>query len=596
MNSPSSSPDRLDRLQSSGILGVADVAITRRLVRLTGAHIDDDAQLGAALAIRAVRLGSTCLALHRIPETIVTLAGDTDVADLVPSPDVIADALAASVLVQGATTGPLRPLVIAESVDGPLVYLRKYHQQEAIVRSVLERRGHSRPLTADAEIAAAARIVDDVFGASSGPVDEDLQRRAALLAATQWTLVVAGGPGTGKTYTVARILAVLDRLSGGTARIGLCAPTGRAAAQLQAAVSADPAAPDSVHAVTVHSLLKWFPGGRPRFGPSNKLPFDVVVVDEMSMLSMTAMSKLLEALRSDTRLVLVGDPHQLASVDAGAVLADLVERADTEPDPPVITLRRGYRFGGGISRVAEAVNRGDADAVVDLVTDPTVADVTLIAPDDLDPVRALVEPWGANMRAAGRAGDAAGALDALDAHRVLCAHREGAWGVGGWSRRIIDWLADLPGPRAAVLDSVTRYPGQPLLVTASDRQLGTFNGDCGVVVREVSADASRSDGLRVVFRRGDELTALHPSRLADVLPVYAMTIHRSQGSQFDAVTVVLPPPGSELLTRELLYTAITRAKTRVQIVGDVAGLRAAVQRRVQRASGLRSPIRVLEPG
>ncbi|MFW0796879.1 exodeoxyribonuclease V subunit alpha [Gordonia sp. CPCC 205515] len=588
MSSAQRSADRLDLLCDNGFLGATDVAITRRLVRLTGAHVPDDAQLGAALAIRAVRSGSTCLALNRIPETI---AGEPDLAALVPTPDVIAESLAESVLVQGSANGPLRPLVLAESVDGPLVYLRKYHQQEAIVRAVLELRGTSRPTTEDAEVAA---VVDEVFGTPTGPVEEDLQRQAALMAATNWTLVVAGGPGTGKTYTVARILAVLDRLSGGTARIGLCAPTGRAAAQLQAAVSADSAAPDSVHAVTVHSLLKWYPGGRPKFGPSNKLPFDVVVVDETSMLSMTAMSKLLEALRPDTRLVLVGDPHQLASVDAGAVLADLVERAETEPAPPVITLRRGYRFGGDISRVAEAINRGDADAVVDLVTDPAIADVTLIAPDDLDRVRELVEPWGANMRDAARAGDTQEALDALDAHRVLCAHREGAWGVGGWSRRIVDWLADLPGPRAAVLDSVTRYPGQPLLVTATDRQLGTFNGDCGVVVRDAT-QPERADALRVVFRRGTELTALHPSRLADVIPVYAMTIHRSQGSQFDAVTVVLPPPGSELLTRELLYTAITRAKTRVQIVGDVEVLRAAVHRRVQRASGLRSPIRVLDP-
>ncbi|MGV9712020.1 exodeoxyribonuclease V subunit alpha [Gordonia sp. NPDC003424] len=581
--------DRLSRLRDGGILADTDVAITRRLMRLVGAHVEDEAQVGAALAIRAVRMGSTCLALHRVPEMVDALAtGPADTDGLVPAADVIADALSASVLVRGSENGPLRPLVMAESADGPLVYLRKYHQQEEVVRDALDRRARTRPSADDHAVAA---VIDEVFGAT-GDADEDLQRRAATMAATNWTVVVAGGPGTGKTYTVARILTVLDRLAGGGARIGLCAPTGRAAAQLQAAVSADPAAPPDIHAVTVHTLLKWYPGSQPKFGPTNKLPYDVVVVDETSMLSMTAMSKLLEALRPDTRLVLVGDPHQLASVDAGAVLADLVERAQAQPAPPVVILRREFRFGGAISRVAQAINRGDADAVVDLVSGPD-SDVTLIAPDSLDAVRDLVEPWGAELRDAARSGDQDRALDALNAHRVLCAHREGMWGVAGWSRRVVEWLAELPGPRAAVLDSVTRYPGQPLLVTANDRQLGTFNGDCGVVVTDRDASGTRGDGLRVVFRRGSTLTALHPSRLGDVIPLYAMTIHRSQGSQFDAVTVVLPPEGSELLTRELLYTAITRAKKRVQIVGDPDVLRAAVHRRVQRASGLRSPIRVL---
>ncbi|AZG44642.1 exodeoxyribonuclease V subunit alpha [Gordonia insulae] len=604
-------------LNSRGLLDAADLHVTRRLVGLGGEPVEEAAQIGAALAVRAIRFGSTCLAVARVSE----LAGDDPaIAAAIPHPEELERALTASVLVRGGRAGPLRPLVLAASDDGPLLYLRKYFRQEELIRSVLAERVSTRP---DVDVAAVGAAVDDVFGRRP-PGEVDLQRVAAQMAAISWTVVVAGGPGTGKTYTVARILAVLDRLAGGSARIGLCAPTGRAAAQLQAAVSADDAAPSSVRAVTVHSLLGWRPGATPRYGRGNRLPYDVVVVDETSMLSMTAMSKLLDAVRPDTRVILVGDPHQLASVEAGAVLADLVDRDD--PAVPaalpagvldesvmsviddreriergVVTLRRGHRFGGGIATVAEAINRGDAQAVVELVSDPALTEVTLVRADDLDGVRADVAAWGAALRAAATASDASAALDALDQHRVLCAHREGAWGVEGWSRRVVEWLAEQPDQHL-VVDPSTRYPGQPLLVTANDRQTETFNGDSGVVIR-AAGDAGDGDGagggigddgLEVVFRRGSRIRRLHPTRLADVIALYAMTIHRSQGSQFEGVTVVLPPEGSELLTRELLYTAVTRAQRRVRIIGSPEVLAAAVTRRVQRASGLRAPIRVID--
>ncbi|MYR05422.1 exodeoxyribonuclease V subunit alpha [Gordonia sp. SID5947] len=607
----------LGLLNSRGVLDAADVHVTRRLVLLSGGHVSDAAQIATALAVRAVRQGSTCLAIGRVPEIG---ADDAAVAEVLPSPDELERALVDCVLVRGGETGPLRPLVLATSDDGPLLYLRKYFRQEELIRSVLGERRASRP---DVDVSDVTSAVEAVFGPAD-PGDADLQRIAAQMAAVSWTLVVAGGPGTGKTYTVARILAVLDRLAGGSARIGLCAPTGRAAAQLQAAVSADEAAPRSVHAVTVHSLLGWRPGSAPRFGRGNKLPHDVVVVDETSMLSMTAMSKLLDAVRPDARVILVGDPHQLASVEAGAVLADLVDRDDAAAPTPiprgvldedvmstisdrdrvergVVTLRRGHRFGGGIARVAAAINRGDTDSVLDLVGDPSLADVTLVAADDLDEVRTDVVAWGTALRAAAMAADADGALDALDGHRVLCAHREGVWGVQGWSHRVVEWLADVPDhPPHLSLDSTSREAGQPILVTATDRQAGTFNGDSGVVVRTGRAEGTLAapepdtDALKVVFRRGAQIFALHPTQLADAVPMYAMTIHRSQGSQFDGVTVILPPEGSELLTRELLYTAVTRARRRVRIVGSPEILAAAVARRVQRASGLRSPIRVVE--
>lgn len=626
---------------AAGLLAAADVHITERLVALTGRNVGDAARLAAALAVRSVRLGSTCLALDGVDELLASTGdapGETESGAGVrlPGRDAMLADLRSSPLVTGATGGELDPLVLMDSDDGPLLYLRKYFRQEQTIREILVDRGGRHP---DVDAAEVRAVAADIFG--DNPVSAR-QRLAAEIAATRWTTVLAGGPGTGKTYTVARILAVLHRLSGGTMRVAMCAPTGRAAAQLQASVDADAAIPSTVHAVTVHSLLGWRPGSTPRYGRANKLPHDVVVVDETSMLSMTAMSRLLDAVRPDARLILVGDPDQLASVEAGAVLADLVDRdpepvgaaaGDSAPVLPdivdavgldrdererlgagVITLRRGFRFGSQIAQVADAVNAGDTERVLDLVLSEEIGDVELVAPDELDAVHSDLVAWGESMRARALAGDTDGALTALDSHRVLCAHREGSAGVQGWTSRVVDWLSARPGHPRIVLDPPARgtsgistwHAGLPLLVTANDRQTGTFNGDCGVVIRtdtagnevEGGGSGGRDDvGSRAVaFRRGRVSRLVAPTRLADVAPAYAMTIHRSQGSQFDTVTVVLPPAGSELLTRELLYTAITRATTRVRIVGTPEELTAAVGRRVHRASGLRSRLRPLPDG
>ncbi|MFT4041732.1 MAG: exodeoxyribonuclease V subunit alpha [Gordonia sp. (in: high G+C Gram-positive bacteria)] len=613
-----------------GVFAAADLHITDRLIAMSGGSVSEGARLATALAVRAVRLGSTCLALDDAADVIDRLAA-ADPA--VPTPTVAAllDDLKVCPLVVGTPAGTLRPLVLMDSDEGPLLYLRKYFRQEQAIRAALNDRASSAP-DVDSDLLEAA--IDEVF---SDGVVAPRQRIAAALAARRWTTILAGGPGTGKTYTVARILAVLDRLAGGGLRIGMCAPTGRAAAQLQASVLADGSLPGTTHAVTLHRLLGWRPGSAPRHGRSNRLAHDVIVVDETSMLSMTAMSRLLDAIRADTRLILVGDPHQLASVEAGAVLADLVDRAPASaehfarahdaaprhvavslsgdqiaqasltPDElrrlgdGVVTLREGFRFGSQIAKVAEAVNAGDADTVLDMVRAGGCTDVALISPEDVGPVHDMVADWGRRLWSAAMDGDVVAALDALDTHRILCAHREGAWGVQGWQLRVADWLSALPGHPRVILDAATWTPGQPILVTANDRQTDTFNGDCGVVVRAHTVDGGESDiGARgaddrvhtaVAFRRGNIERLISPARLADTMPAYAMTIHRSQGSQFDTVTVVLPPTGSELLTRELLYTAITRARSRVQIVGTPEVLGEAVGRRVHRASGLRSTIR-----
>jgi exodeoxyribonuclease V alpha subunit len=409
--------------------------------------------------------------------------------------------------------------------------------------------------------------------------------------------VVAGGPGTGKTHTVARLLGVLRRSLPAAPLVALAAPTGKAAVRMQEALAeaaaelpADLAASlETLEATTIHRLLGWVPDSRNRFRHhrANPLPHDVVVVDEASMVNVTLMARLLDALRPQARLVLVGDPDQLAPVEAGAVLADIVE-ADPGAEitaltglglpaaRPVVRLRHNYRSVPAIAELAGAVLAGDADRAVSLATAGSEGVRFAPSVEETD-LRARVTESGVAMITAAGEGRATEALRLLEEHRLLCAHRRGPFGVALWSRQVEEWLA-------AALDGFDPgrawYPGRPLLVTQNTPELGLFNGDTGVVV-------SHDGVLRAHFARGRRVHTVSPFLLEGVQTIHAMTVHKAQGSQFDRVTVVLPAPDSPLLTQELLYTAITRAKNEVTLIGSVDALRRAVRQRAQRASGLR---------
>ena len=585
---PQAATGLLRAFAEAGVLAAADVHVARRLGSLAREG-DDQVLLATALAVRAVRLGAVCVDLRALRDVHVE---DLD-ASALPWPDdaALEAALRRSPLVAGSTVGDLRPLRLTDTDEGPLLHLVRYWRLERVVREVLAARDATRPPYDE-------QVLADGLARHFPEPPPDRQRVAAALAVTRWTAVVAGGPGTGKTFTVARVLRLLlDQQPG--ARIALAAPTGKAAARLQEQVAEQGLA---LPAVTLHRLLGWRPDSRTRFrhDADDRLPHDVVVVDETSMVSLTMTARLLEALRPDARLVLVGDPDQLASVDAGAVLADLVARPVTAPVHPalerlvgadlaaaddpaeaalsprerarlgggVVRLSRGRRFGGAIAALAVAVRDGDADAALAVLTSGA-PEVELT--DDDAGLRFDVVDAAARTTALAGAGDVEGALAALEEHRLLCAHRDGAHGVRDWDRAARGWVGAPAGGW---------YAGQPLLVTANDHDARVYNGDTGVVV-------VRDGGLVAAFARGAQPLLRPPASLAAVDTVYAMTIHRSQGSQYRAVSVLLPPTASALLTRELLYTAVTRARERVRVVGTEQSVRAAVERRVLRASGLR---------
>ncbi len=468
------------------------------------------------------------------------------------------------------------------------LYLERYWLDDQTVRRSIALRaaddgtaGRSEPGTSDGRLLTLAR---STFPAGVEP--DERQVSAVVAACTNSTLVLAGGPGTGKTATVARMLVALLALSPTTLRVALAAPSGKAAARLSESVDAelarlDLAGPSIDPAVTVHRLL----GARGPLrgfsrGPLDRLPHDVVVIDEMSMMSLPLMATLMRAVEPSTRVILVGDPLQLASVEAGQVLADLTAEARAGVGPvPVVELVRNWRSRGAVADLAAAVRVGDADDALRIAMSgadgvemwPVTGPARLA---DIAPVLARVRDVLTRTAVAAAAGDAAEALRCVDEHRILCAHRHGPFGVTGWARQVDDVAAAL-GVRPA--GHPTWYPGRGVLITGNADELSLRNGDTGLVVRT-------PHGLQVAFPSASGPRLIPPGLLDHVDTTNAMTIHKGQGSQFPHVTLVLPPVHSPLLTRELVYTAITRTMDSLTIVGDPQALDRGVRAPVQRIS------------
>jgi exodeoxyribonuclease V alpha subunit len=535
-----------------GVLSAADVHVAARLAGLVGEE-SEPVTLAVALAVRGPRLGHVFVDLATVRDTATVESDEPVDLSALPWPRVAewVDALAGSELVavgedRAADARPLRLL-------GTRLYLDRYWREERSVAVDLN------------ELTASGRLH-----------------------------VIAGGPGTGKTTRVARMVAELIEqaaISGvPPPLVALAAPTGKAAARLQEAVHGETAGlPVSesarellmgLRASTLHRLLGWRPGSHSRFAHDrgNRLPHDVVVVDETSMVSLSMMARLAEAVRPDARLILVGDPGQLTSIEAGVVLADIVGPGIGEG---IVVLERVHRYGGGIARLADAIRNGDGESAVAALR-AAPGEVTWLPIDvheteaGLELVRDRAVAAGLEVAGAAREGAALEALAALGAFRLLCAHRRGPYGVSDWTSRVQSWLA-------GDIEEIERrdYVGRPMLVTENDYELGLYNGDTGVIVERAGERPAAA------FERGGEVLRFSPLRLGSVETVYAMTIHKSQGSQFDTAAVLLPSASSRILTRELLYTAVTRARTELILVGTEDAVRSAVERPVARASGLR---------
>ncbi len=595
-------PEEVKSLQpffDAGVLTEADVHVTATLMR-TSANTGNSAaarqiQLATALAVRAPRHGHVCVDLATVEETVVAdtrvldhFGGTADpLADLTwPDPKKWAKQLAkAPTLIRDVSTFDLGDAEMARSalvLDSTKLYLDRYFTYERNVADVLRTR-------VQAGIASAPighpEAVDRLFGTAT----DDMQRRAAMAMATQALTVLVGGPGTGKTRTIARALAAEVQVSvdgGSQLRVALAAPTGKAASRMAEAISREMdhlelnddavAAIREIEPSTIHRLLGYQNGIQFRHDKRNLLRYDLIIVDEVSMVSMPLMARLLAATARQCRLVLVGDPFQLASVEAGTVLGDIVEGKRLRES--VVRLTKVHRFAetSGIAKLADAIAEGDSNAALSLLGSED--DLELISPTDAKG-RAALERLAArhagDVVTAALEGRGSAALTAGANFKILCGTRHGPMGLRNWQQTIEQRTAEL------VERPLTGqwYVGRPVIVTRNDYLNRLSNGDVGVVVLT-------DDGLRVQIE-GVEQRLLAPSQLEAPETWWAMTVHKSQGSEFSHVVVSLPDVPAPILTRELLYTAATRAKTRLTLFSTAEAIRAAIETPITRTSGLR---------
>ncbi len=472
--------------------------------------------------------------------------------------------------------------VVSTGVGSPLVlyrnrlYFQRYYRYERNLSAKLNELADISYLYPELE-----QSLDELFGQPRG--EPDYQREAARMAMEKSLCLISGGPGTGKTTTVVKILALFYRFAGSNIRIGLAAPTGKAAMRLHESVRSALAASTSpmlgevgeLEAMTLHRLLGPVRNSiRFKYNDENPLPWDVLIIDEASMVDLAMMSKVVAALKPSCRLILVGDKDQLASVESGAVLAECTAGLPAN----TVQLQKSYRFDGAIRDLAAAINRGDAKSGWQLLEDSQQERVSVYG--------GAVAPYAGQqyedyLREVDNYPDCSlqDIFAAFSKFQLLSATRNGTGGVVSINQAVENHLQKkgwMPSQRAEW------YNGRPIMVTVNDYSLGLLNGDVGICLED-----KQTGELRVWFERGDgSYTSFLTSRLPAHETVYAMTIHKSQGSEFDNVLVVLPEAESRILSRQLLYTAVTRARERVQLATSFDLFSQAVSYSYPRTSGL----------
>ena len=607
----------IQSLLEQAALSEIDIHFARLMTRLSGQDTPD-LFLAAALVSHAKSEGNVCLDLSAwAGKPFPRDDAKIDSFDCPPLSQWLDTIRAGSVV---GKPGDYKPLILDARAR---LYLYRYWEYEDILAKKLHARAMGENSQVDVPLLkdGLARLFPQ-----TGEKTVNRQKLAALVSVLKPFCVISGGPGTGKSTLIATIMVlILEQNKGKTARISLAAPTGKAAARLQETLrkgketlNTDTRIKAAIptEASTIHRLLGTKIGSPYfRHHAENPLPADLVVIDEASMVDLALMSKLLQAIPSEAGLILIGDRDQLASVEAGAVLGDICDtgrthgfsgdffnklvkitgdRVDISPDTVakpgirdcLVALNKNFRFqhNSGISAVSRAVRQGNADHALTLLRHGSFADikwVTLPEKDALSPM--LHETVVQGYRPFLTTEAPMEALRLFEQFRLLCALRQGPYGVSGLNVLVERLLGD-----ANLIHPTRRwYRGRPVMITRNDYRLGLFNGDIGIVL----PDPNTGMDLRAFFLSPEgRLRKFLPMRLPEHETAYAMTVHKSQGSEFDKVLILLPDRPSRLLTRELIYTGITRAKENVEVWGRNDVFLEGVKQRIERSSGLRDAL------
>ncbi len=597
---------KLSELALSGQASQIGVEFARFLSRLEPTAPETVFAAGY-LAACAIEDAHTCLELNE--KTVSGYMEEKGLSGL----DRISSELIVSHLDPGTTRllgtpGQKRPLIVCNN----RLYINRYWWAEKRLASRIRQMASCR-----FELPRKAfELADRLFPASD--VLPDWQKLAALNGCRSCFSVISGGPGTGKTRTVAALLTLMiEAWSKETPpKIALCAPTGKAVARLNESISSAVSRldiPDRIRDLlsetpkTVHRLLgKGRIAATYRYNGENPLQHDVIVVDEASMLDLTMMTRLMDAMKPDARLVLIGDKDQLASVEAGSVLSDICRAASAggysgdflemarqagqdlsnlqEEGPSallsdnMVVLHHNYRFGhdSGIYQLSQAVNQGDFKGAESILEDRSKEDVCFISPSLLPLDRFLLKELAPFVDAIKGCSSPADALSLLETIKILCSVHDGPSGTMAVnefvSRHFFGSSASRP------------FKGLPVIVRQNDYLLGLYNGDSGIVW------CDESGNLKAYFMVDGSPEAFSISRLPRFEPAWAITVHVSQGSEFHRVLFLLPQTGSVMAGRELFYTAITRAKRAISVYGNKDALRHCIERPTLRMSGLKDMI------
>ncbi len=607
----------IDNLYEHQFLSELDYRFSHFIGRLDERN-DPKLLLAASLVSRYRGDGHICIDLSEFAGNILELQGSEPL--VCPPLEAWLNVLYASPVV--GRPGDYQPLIL----DGTRLYLYRYWDYEKRLADALKNLAGITFGTFD-----EFHLKDSfnrIFprGENDGETDIDWRKIAAFASFRSGLCVISGGPGTGKTFAVARILALLiEQNRDRQLNIALTAPTGKAATRLQEAIkkakaglncgeSVKEAIPDQ--ASTIHRLLGSIPNSPSfRFNAENPLPSDVVIIDEASMVDLALFSRLAQAIRTQSRLILLGDKDQLASVEAGSVLGDICDTGDIHRFSPsfieecrratgeeigddvsssseagmndcIIQLHKSYRFSkaSGIRAVSQAVNDGNGSQAIDLIRNKSFDDIhwkRLPLPNRLP--RHLGDWITERYTAYLKASDPLEAFDLFNYSRILCALREGPYGIHNLNVAIEHILQK----KGLINRSGRWYFGRPIMITKNDYNLRLYNGDIGITMTD-----HKKGGEPSVFFTGldGSVRSFSPLRLPEHETVYAMTVHKSQGSEFDEVLLVMPDRDTRVLTRELIYTAITRTKGSIQIWGKEDIFLKAIERRIQRSSGLRDAL------